>query len=167
MLEAIGSQGSISAAAKQQGISYRSAWDAVNEMNNLWDSPLVEKSPGGAHGGGTRLTQQGKELIASFHLMQQEYERFTHSISRNLGEFERLQNSIRRFSMRSSARNQFQGSVEIISKGQVNTEVEIELEGGKTLIAIITAESARELELDFGKPICTLIKASHVILGVN
>ena len=69
--------------------------------------------------------------------------------------------------MRSSARNQFQGSVEIISKGQVNTEVEIELEGGKTLIAIITAESARELELDFGKPICTLIKASHVILGVN
>ena len=53
MLEAIGSQGSISAAAKQQGISYRSAWDAVNEMNNLWDSPLVEKSPGGAHGGGT------------------------------------------------------------------------------------------------------------------
>jgi molybdate transport system regulatory protein len=239
LLEAIDSQGSISAAAKSLGISYRSAWDAVDEMNNLWESPLVEKSPGGAHGGGTRLTRDGRQLIDGFKLMQQEYRRFTEGLSRGLDDFERFQNSIRRLSMRTSARNQFQGKVVMISAGPVNSEITlainekdritaiitsesvehlglslgseayalikasfiiltpadeniitsarnrlcgtlrelrhgpvnseaiIELEGGKTLTAIITEESAKEMQLDLGSPVCALIKASHVILGVN
>lgn len=239
LLEAIEAEGSIAAAAKSQGMSYRSAWDAVNEMNNLWTAPLVEKTPGGSRGGGTRLTQQGRELIASFRLMQEEYRRFTHSLGRNLGEFERFSNIIGRLSMRSSARNQFQGTVLAISEGAVNSEITlaindkdritaiitkesvehlgltlgseafalikasfvilapadehcitsarnrlcgtvrelrhgavnsevvVELDGGKTLIAIVTEESAHNLALGPGSPVCALIKASHVILGVN
>lgn len=238
LLEAVEAQGSISAAAKQLSISYRSAWDAVDEMNNLWETPLVAKQPGGARGGGTRLTPEGRRLIDGFKLMQAEYRRFTEGLSRNLDDFERFQHSIRRLTMRTSARNQFQGKVEMISAGPINSEVTlsindrdrltsiitsesvdqlglslgseayalikasfiilapddgsitsarnrlcgtlrelrhgpvnseaiIELDGGKTLTAIITEESAKAMGLDMGSKVCALIKASHVILGVN
>jgi molybdate transport system regulatory protein len=239
LLEAIDALGSISAAAKQLGISYRSAWDAVAEMNNMWDAPLVEKSPGGAHGGGTRLTSQGRELITGFKLMQQEHRRFTEGLARNLRNITHFQQSMKRLSMRTSARNQFQGKVEMISDGPINSEITlaindrdrltaivtresvdslglslgseayalikssfiilipanqktitsarnrlcgivrelrhgsisseaiIELEGGKTLIAVITEESAQAPEFQQGRPVCALIKASHIILGVN
>ncbi|MET0029668.1 MAG: TOBE domain-containing protein [Candidatus Thiodiazotropha sp.] len=239
LLEQIGILGSISAAAKQIGISYRSAWDAVDELNNLWESPLVAKSPGGAHGGGTELTPAGHKLIESFRLLQKEYHQFTTALARDLGDIERIQQHIRRLSMRTSARNQFQGKVTMISAGPVNSEVSlaindidritaiitresvehlglslgreayalikssfiilapedenlitsarnrlcgtlrelrhgavnseaiVELDGGKTLTAIITEESATAMELDQGSRVCALIKASHVILGVN
>ena len=55
LLEAIGAAGSITAAAKSVGLSYKGAWDAVNAINNLADRPLVQGSTGGAGGGGTQL----------------------------------------------------------------------------------------------------------------
>lgn len=164
LLEAIDAQGSISAAAKQLGMSYRSAWDAVAEMNNMWDSPLVEKTPGGAHGGGTRVTAQGRELIAGFKLMQQEYRRFTEGLSRNLADFGRFQQSMRRLSMRTSARNQFQGRVDMISAGPINSEVSLAINERDRLTAVVTSESVESLGLSLGGEAYALIKASFIIL---
>ncbi|GIS50793.1 MAG: hypothetical protein Ct9H90mP25_2270 [Gammaproteobacteria bacterium] len=48
--------------AKSVGISYKTAWDRINMMNNLSDKPLVRRSAGGSGGGGTSLTELGKEL---------------------------------------------------------------------------------------------------------
>jgi molybdate transport system regulatory protein len=67
----------------------------------------------------------------------------------------------------SSARNRLCGTLRELRHGSVNSEAIIELEGGKTLSAIITEESAKALELGPGGRVCALIKASHVILGVN
>ncbi|MEJ2465899.1 MAG: TOBE domain-containing protein [Candidatus Thiodiazotropha sp.] len=165
LLEAIDAQGSISAAAKQLGISYRSAWDAVDEMNNLWESPLVAKQPGGAHGGGTRLTPEGRRLIDGFKLLLDEYRRFTESLSRNLDDFEQFQQSIRRLSMRTSARNQFQGKVEMISEGPINSEVTLAINETDRLTSIITSESVEQLGLSLGSEAYALIKASFIILA--
>ncbi len=51
--------------------------------------------------------------------------------------------------------------------GAVNSELTLQLAGGKTLTAIITRESAESLELAAGAPATALIKASHVILAVE
>ncbi|WP_147075137.1 winged helix-turn-helix domain-containing protein, partial [Sulfuriferula plumbiphila] len=53
LLEAIAGTGLIAAAAKAVGLSYKGAWQAVEEMNNLSREPLVERVAGGRHGGGT------------------------------------------------------------------------------------------------------------------
>ena len=63
LLEAIAETGSISAAAKQLGMSYRRAWMLVEELNQNLKAPAVGTLTGGAHGGGTVLTAEGEALI--------------------------------------------------------------------------------------------------------
>ena len=60
LLRAIDAHGSISAAAREMGMSYKAAWDAIDAINNLAGTPLVVRETGGKGGGGTRLTPQGK-----------------------------------------------------------------------------------------------------------
>jgi molybdate transport system regulatory protein len=165
LLEAIGSLGSISAAAKQLKMSYRSAWDAVNEMNNLWDSPLVVKSPGGTQGGGTLVTPQGYDLIAGLKLIHQEYQRISQGLNCSLEDFNQFQLKIRRLSMRTSARNQFQGKVEHITLGPVNAEIKLAISNRDSLIAMVTRESVDHLGLAVGADAYALIKASFIILA--
>ncbi|MBU2238251.1 MAG: LysR family transcriptional regulator, partial [Gammaproteobacteria bacterium] len=64
LLAAIDECGSISKAAKQVGISYKTAWDRIDAMNNMSAQPLVVRSTGGAHGGGTLLTELGHRVIS-------------------------------------------------------------------------------------------------------
>ncbi len=63
LLEAIDQTGSISAAARHLNMSYRRAWLLVNETNSSMTKPAVVSSEGGASGGGTRLTDTGRQLI--------------------------------------------------------------------------------------------------------
>ena len=72
LLEAIGRHGSISRAAKAVPMSYKAAWDALDAMNNLADSPLVESAVGGRHGGGTHLTDFGHRLITLYRAVEEE-----------------------------------------------------------------------------------------------
>ncbi len=66
---------------------------------------------------------------------------------------------------RFSARNQFAGTVERLTRGAVNSEVGIRLPGGAVVFAVITNEAVMELGLEEGVEATALIKASHVILG--
>lgn len=165
LLAAIDALGTISAAAKHQGISYRSAWDAVDRMNNLWESALVAKQPGGARGGGTQLTDEGRRLIDSFKRLQDEYRHFTESLNHNLFDLALFQQINRRFTMRTSARNQFQGRVDMISLGPVNAEVSLAINEKVRITAIITSESVEQLGLSLGREAYALIKASFIILA--
>ncbi len=63
----------IAQAAKRIGMSYKTAWDAVDAMNNLADRPLVVRATGGKGGGGTHLTDYGKQVIAGYRLMEAEH----------------------------------------------------------------------------------------------
>lgn len=65
--------GSISKAAKAMKMSYKSAWDAVDAMNNALGSPVVESATGGARGGGSQLTEAGKRLIGEFQTIENQH----------------------------------------------------------------------------------------------
>lgn len=63
LLEAIGRTGSISAAGRALGMSYKRAWDLVEELNRRCELPVVTAATGGRDGGGTSLTGVGARLI--------------------------------------------------------------------------------------------------------
>ena len=66
LLDLIGQHGSISAAARVMGMSYRRAWLLVDEMNQTFRNPLVESLRGGPKGGGAHLTEDGKAALHYF-----------------------------------------------------------------------------------------------------
>ncbi|WP_404711704.1 winged helix-turn-helix domain-containing protein [Sphingomonas sp. MMS24-J13] len=70
LLEAIIEHGSISAAGRALGMSYRRAWLLVDVMNRCWGSPLVETTAGGAHGGGARVSAAGKTVLAAYRALE-------------------------------------------------------------------------------------------------
>jgi molybdate transport system regulatory protein len=70
LLEQIGETGSISAAARAMGMSYRRAWQLVEAMNRDFAEPLVKTAIGGMRGGGTLVTPAGKAALAAFRRME-------------------------------------------------------------------------------------------------
>ncbi len=164
LLRQIDEQGSISAAAREMGISYKGAWQAVDAMNNLADRPLVERTTGGKHGGGTLLTDEGRRAVTMFASVEEEYRRFLSRLSEGIADFDRFNQLMRRFSMKTSARNQFIGTVTKVKKGVVNGEVELDIGDGVHIVSIITNESIEDLKLKKGREAFALIKASAPIL---
>lgn len=67
----------------------------------------------------------------------------------------------------SSARNRLCGVVRELRHGSISSEAIIELDGGKTLAAVISKESAKAPEFQCGRRVSALVKASHIILGIN
>ncbi|RFC69014.1 MULTISPECIES: winged helix-turn-helix domain-containing protein [Mesorhizobium] len=70
LLENIASFGSISAAAREMEMSYKHAWDLVEEMNKLFGKPLIAAQTGGKHGGGAQLTQLGLSVVGRFRAIE-------------------------------------------------------------------------------------------------
>lgn len=70
LLELIDQLGSISAAGREMGMSYKRAWSLVEEMNAAFAQPVVDSSRGGAGGGGAVLTGTGREVLAHFRKLE-------------------------------------------------------------------------------------------------
>ena len=70
LVEAIAETGSISAAARHLGMSYRRAWLLVDELNRALRKPAVVGAAGGKHGGGATLTPLGKELVKRYRSIE-------------------------------------------------------------------------------------------------
>ncbi len=70
LLEAIDATGSITAAARLLGMSYRRAWLLVDTMNRCFRTPVVEAEAGGKRGGGARLTKLGTEVIERYRRIE-------------------------------------------------------------------------------------------------
>ena len=66
LLELIAETGSISAAARQMEMSYARAWKLIDEVNGIFENPVVETATGGAGGGGAKITPLGEAVIAAF-----------------------------------------------------------------------------------------------------
>lgn len=66
LLSHIANTGSIAAAGRQMGMSYKRAWALVEALNHAFQSPLVEAAKGGAGGGGAHLTPLGLEMLAAY-----------------------------------------------------------------------------------------------------
>ena len=167
LLEMISQYGSITQAAKAVGISYKTAWEALDTMQNLCGEVLVESLTGGKGGGGTRITVAGQTLVQTYRLIQRENERFLSNIREGMDDFDNFYQMIRRLSLKSSARNQFFGKITAIRGGSVNAEVELSINGDDKIEAAITNESLENLNLKIGSEVWALVKASWVILSTE
>lgn len=169
LLEAIAEHGSISQAAKHVPLSYKAAWDAVDAMNNLADQPLVQRSTGGRAGGGTLLTEHGRRVVAMYRAVEAEHQgaldRLAHQFADAPGgdvlAFQRL---LRRMAVRTSARNQFVGTVSGLREGPVDVEVLVQLDEPLALAAVVTRTSADTLHLALGSEVIVLVKSSSILL---
>jgi molybdate transport system regulatory protein len=89
LLRAIGETGSISAAARQMGMSYRRAWLLVDTMNQAFKSPVVVTLTGGKAGGGAAVTEFGKEVLQRYSAMEK---KAGASVAKELRNFAGLMN---------------------------------------------------------------------------
>jgi molybdate transport system regulatory protein len=74
LLEAIAREGSISAAGRAMGMSYRRAWMLVDTMNRCFRAPLIETHPGGGASAGAKLTPSGKAALAAYRRLSAQVE---------------------------------------------------------------------------------------------
>jgi len=160
LVEAVGELGSISAAARKVGLSYKAAWDAVQALNNLFDGPLVAAAPGGSRGGTATLTPRGQAALAAFRRVQAEMDAALAKLDHGLDA-----DVFWSLGMKTSARNALRGAIAAIKPGAVSTEVILRIADGLDIVAIVTAQSAEELGLAVGAPAIALIKSSFIVLA--
>ncbi|MCE2492284.1 MAG: LysR family transcriptional regulator [Alphaproteobacteria bacterium] len=86
LIEAVGRTGSISAAARELGMSYRRAWQLIDATNKYFRQPLVETATGGRGGGGATVTSFGEEVLDRFRTIEA---KAVASVDRDITEFER------------------------------------------------------------------------------
>lgn len=166
LLEAIASEGSITAAGEAMGLGYRATWDAVQALNNLFLRPLIQAQAGGRSGGAASLTAEGMAALATLRHIQAEITQAMERLTARLAADPAARDFPHPWSlvMRTSARNAFRGHVTTITDGAVNAEVEIDIGQGLRIVAIITRRSVENLGLAPGGAVTALIKASFVVL---
>jgi molybdate transport system regulatory protein len=169
LLKAIAEQGTIAAAAKQVGLSYKGAWDAVQALNNLFERPVVEAHPGGQSGGAAVVTPAGHALIAAFARLEAELSTVMGRLEQALAEpgADALNDLAWSLGMKTSARNALRGVVTKVTDGAVNCEVAVSVAPGIDIVAIITKDSVESLGLTVGAQAMALIKSSFVILAAG
>jgi len=159
--------GSISKAAKRVPMSYKSAWDAIDTINNLSPTMVIEKSTGGAGGGGAVVTDYGKNLVHTYTLLKKEHEKFLSQLTKMTNFNTGVVKSLERLTMQISERNQIQGKVEKIEKGEVNSSISIKLKSGIILVSIITNSAVENLELKIDDDVIAIFKSSSVLLSTQ
>ncbi|TQI79531.1 molybdate transport repressor ModE [Serratia fonticola] len=163
LLKQVVHTGSISQGAKLAGISYKSAWDAINEMNQLAEQTVVERATGGKGGGGAQVTHYGQRLIQLYDLLGQIQQKAFDVLQQDNLPLDSLLAAIARFSLQTSARNQFFATVIERDHQQVQQHISLLLADGHTrLTAAVTQQSADRLQLTPGKEVLALIKAPWV-----
>lgn len=179
LLAAIGDHGSITAAARAVGLSYKAAWDAIDAMNNSAGEPLVERAAGGKGGGGTMLTPRALRLIHTYRELEQEHRAFLAHLA-TVGSRLAAEDAVgagaggalddlhlmRRMMIKTSARNKLFGKVSDVQAGAVNDQVTLSLAGGQRIVSTVTHESVVALGLAPGSEAFALIKASSVMIGL-
>lgn len=164
LLDAVDRIGSINRAARDVGLSYKGAWEMIERANSLSPRLLIETATGGREGGGTKLTETGRKLLALFSRLQEEHRLFLERLNRDLADDSELLLWLRRLFMKASARNQWFGTVTEVEMGAVNAEIYVALKGGATLVGSVTKESVAALGLAKGKEVLALVKAPLVMI---
>ncbi len=165
LLAAIAEAGSVSQGAKLAGISYKAAWDAVKDMNQRAEEPLLSLAVGGKGGGGAELTDMGERLLKLYRLLSDIQQRAVVALQDRSVPLESLLGAISQFSVQSSARNQYLGRVDqLMPADSGDMLVSVVLESGLKISASITRSSCERLQLALQREVMALIKAPAVIL---
>lgn len=161
ILRGIAQSGSISQAARDVGVSYKAAWQAIDTLTNLAGVPLVERSVGGAGGGGAQITSAGEELLyAAEAMMRLRTELLQRMQSGTPG------GTHPNLGLMTSMRNQWPCVVLKVESigGQIRVWLRAASDAGSdwTIAARITPESYELLGLAPGVPVLALCKATAV-----
>lgn len=167
LLREVVRHGSITQAAKAFGMSYKAAWDAVDTMNRVAGEPLVERRPGGRGGGSTRLTERGQRLLARFGELDAVHQRLVERLGQEGLDLGTDFSLLKVLNMKTTARNQFLGTVSAVRSGAVNDEVELALPSGMRLVAIVPHESTQALGLRTQMPALAMVQAANVLIATG
>ncbi|TCP93322.1 molybdate transport system regulatory protein [Cricetibacter osteomyelitidis] len=168
LLKEIQQCGSINQAAKNAKVSYKSAWDHLQAMNEISPHPLLERNTGGKNGGGTSLTTYALRLLQLYDFLQQTQEKAFAVLQDENVPLESLLSATARFSLQSSARNQLIGNINKLTYEHGKCLVEVRIGGLiEPLYAEITEKSAVRLQLVSDKEIMLMIKAPWIKIIKN
>ena len=167
LLQAIADTGSITSAAKAAGVSYKTAWDRLERINNLSERPITARNVGGSKGGGSVLTDYGIEIINGYRQLQEQHNKFLENLNQQLNSLDDVSKFMKSALLQTSARNQFLGSIAEIAVGSVNSEIQVQISDQQRIVAIVTEQSRLEMKLAEGLPVIAMIKASSVTLAVG
>lgn len=164
LLEALDATGSLRKSASAAGYSYKGAWMILEAACELANQPLLETTTGGAGGGGTRLTDAARALLQVWQELKLQHERFLSDQESWLLQQPAFAGILRRSGMKTTARNQFTGTISAVEIGPVSAQATMTLNGGQEITATMTAAAAKKLKLKKGLDAIALIKSSAVVL---
>ncbi len=164
LLRQIDACGSITAAAQATGVSYRTAWVAVDNLNNLAGEVLVERVKGGAGGGGARLTAAGRHLVDTYAVLHAKQQEFLDWVARGGSDIEHYVQMLGRLSLRTSARNQLAARVHTLKEEGLRVQVGLKLADGQGLKATISRRSRQVLGIEIGSTVVALFKINALTL---
>jgi molybdate transport system regulatory protein len=154
LLKGISETGSLTKAAKVVGLSYRSAWDRVEKMQDNVGRRLVESKTGGKTGGGASLTDEGRLLLREF--------RKTRKLLFNVLEDKEAWEDV---GYKLSARNKLRAKVVEVKAGAVTSQVKMRLVSANTLTSVITNEAVEDLALKEGDEVEAIVKSTDVLVA--
>ncbi len=167
ILRGIALSGSISQAARESGVSYKAAWQAIDTLTHLAGVPLVTRAVGGAGGGGALLTAKGLHLLELAEALDAA-RREVHArwSVHGPGAAVRADAAMDRLAVRTSMRNQLPASIDALTATGRTIRVRMRLGSDTmttaTITARITQESAELLGLREGMAVVALCKATAV-----
>lgn len=164
LLEAVMEHKSITKAAEIAGFSYKTAWDAVNAVNNLLPRPAFITRTGGSHGGGAEVTEEGRRLIQAFRRLEEKLGRISSAIAEEGLEHEQ-DLLFWGLGIKLSVRNALFCEVTGIIPSAVNVEVKLKVPPALSITAAITNASVTELGLAPGRCCVAMVNASSVMLA--
>lgn len=173
LLQQIQACGSISQGAKLAGMSYKTAWDSVKDMNTRLSEPVVNSEKGGKGGGGAKLTPFGERLLQMYALTGQMQDMVLEALQDQAIPMNSLLDVMGHFSLKTSARNQLSGTILSLEnqtdshQDNLNVGLQVELASGLLLNACVTQSSCARLSLVVGKPILLLFKAPAVSISLE
>lgn len=153
LLQAIQSERSINKAAESMDMSYRHAWGIIKKLEERLGYDIVKTIRGGKGGGGTLLTQEGKELIERYDWMND-------ALKKMVKEKTFWEN----MSTKVSARNRLKGEIRDVDTGEVGAKIKIKIQPA-TVTAFITKEATEDLDLKEGDEVEAVIKATEVMVS--
>lgn len=159
--------GSINQAAKQQGFSYKGAWQIIERANNAAPQILINTAIGGSKGGGSRLTDAGRALLSLFDDLEHQHQQFIAQLNLCLMNKADALILLQRMAVKSSARNQLFGTVTTVQPGAINAEVTVELKDGTAIVASVSVTSLDISQLTAGTQAVLLIDNTDIALVVD
>lgn len=167
VLRSIHQAGSISEAARANGVSYKAAWQAVETLGNLAGVPLIEKAVGGSGGGGARLTPEGLQVLRAADLLNDARKQALSKIRAATKGGRINLSGVVGVGLRTSMRNQLPCTVKEIKKSQGAARISMQLADGQLIVSRITLESLQLLGLSPGMQVLALCKATAVTVAAK